>query len=95
MVDPSCAGLGTAQVAHLLATIVVDFFLMLLLISLLLLMVMLLSWPCLLLLIPLYLVVVNKSYSNAVDFVVVVFIENVVVLALFVVIGHILFSCDQ
>ena len=55
---------------------------------------MLLSWPCLLLLITLYLVVVNKSYSNAVDFVVVV-IENVAVLALFVIIGHILFSCGQ
>ena len=44
---------------------------------------MLLLWPCLLLLIKLYLVVVNKSYSKAVDFVVVV---AVVVVVVFVVV---------
>ena len=73
--------------------------LMLLLLLLLLLLVMLLSWPCLLSPITLYLVVVDKWYSKAVDFVVViaVVVVNVVVLAMLVVTGrgHIIFSCGQ
>ena len=53
---------------------------------------MLLWWPCLLLLVTLYLVVVNKCYSEAqktVNYVV------VVVVAKLVVIGHIIFSSGQ
>ena len=63
-------------------------------------------WPCLLLLITLYLVVVNVFLRllKGVDFVVAIFvvfvlvvvvIVNVVVVALLVVTGHIMFSCCQ
>ena len=53
-----------------------------------------LSWPCLLLLITLYLVVINKSYSQAPKSCLFVFANGAVV-ALFVVIGQIIFSCGQ
>ena len=69
---------------------------------------MLLFWPCLLLLITFYLLVVNKCVSEApesyyrvfVDVVdvgvgVVVVIVNVVVVALLVVTYHIISSCGQ
>ena len=63
---------------------------------------MLLLWPCLLLLITLHLVVVNKCFLRLVKdadfdvvFVVVVVVVNVVVVALFVVTGHIMLNCGQ
>ena len=67
---------------------------------------MLLLWPCLLLLIISYLVPINKCLSEApqannfvVDVVVVVVVivvgVNVFVVVLLVVIGHIIFHCDQ
>ena len=56
---------------------------------------MLLLWSSLFLLLTLYLVVVNKYYSEApVDFVVGV-VVNIVVVALLVVNGHILFTGGQ
>ena len=60
---------------------------------LLLLFLILLLWPCLLLLITSYLVVVNECYSEDVDFVVVV--VNVIAVAQLVVTGHIMLSCGQ
>ena len=58
---------------------------------------MLLLWPCLLLLITIYLVVVNEVFLRllkAVNFAVVV-VVYVFVVALLTVTGHIILSCGQ
>ena len=64
-----------------------------------------LFWPCLLLLFTLYLVVINRYSSEALEgyncvcavvvIIVVVVVVNVGVVYLVVVTGHIIFSCGQ